>query len=216
MPTNDSELTRYSINAIPTTYAGILFRSRLEATWAAFFDQLGWQWQYEPVDYPGWIPDFGIRSDYHGLILVEVKPVADFDEEVAKKIDDACQDREVLLLGIGPFYGAACSGPFLGWLRETDFYTAQTGTMQVFHSCGRAPCGLWLGSESEKKNPKEIIGFCHEEQRFTDRITGCYDGGCWGEGAFCPNDVLLKWAEAKNTTAWRKPRSHSYKDAGVL
>ena len=43
---------------IPTKYNGINFRSRLEARWAAFFDQLKWEWEYEPIDLNGWIPDF--------------------------------------------------------------------------------------------------------------------------------------------------------------
>ena len=30
------------IAAIPTTYSGVVFRSRLEARWAAFFDLCGW------------------------------------------------------------------------------------------------------------------------------------------------------------------------------
>lgn len=45
---------------IPTLYAGTQFRSRLEARWAALFDLLGWPWEYEPIDLPGWIPDFRI------------------------------------------------------------------------------------------------------------------------------------------------------------
>ncbi|MEA2669684.1 MAG: hypothetical protein QOJ33_2618, partial [Chloroflexota bacterium] len=32
------------MDAIPTTYDGVNFRSRLEAKWAAFFDLLGWRW----------------------------------------------------------------------------------------------------------------------------------------------------------------------------
>lgn len=37
--------------AIPTKYAGHLFRSRLEARWAVFFDALKISWQYEPQGY---------------------------------------------------------------------------------------------------------------------------------------------------------------------
>lgn len=36
------------MKAIETTYAGCRFRSRLEARWAVFFDQLGIRWDYEP------------------------------------------------------------------------------------------------------------------------------------------------------------------------
>lgn len=40
-----------SIRAIETVYAGHRFRSRLEARWAVFFDELGIEWQYEPEGY---------------------------------------------------------------------------------------------------------------------------------------------------------------------
>lgn len=43
----------YTVPAIPTKYNGINFRSRLEAKWAAFFDLLEWNWEYEPCDFNG-------------------------------------------------------------------------------------------------------------------------------------------------------------------
>ena len=36
------------IKAIETSYGGCQFRSRLEARWAVFFDQMGIKWRYEP------------------------------------------------------------------------------------------------------------------------------------------------------------------------
>ncbi len=79
------------MNAIPTKYAGVQFRSRLEARWAAFFDIVGWRWEYEPIDLAGYIPDFIIdnKTDRaRGLRrLVEVKPVMElggFDDAIAK------------------------------------------------------------------------------------------------------------------------------------
>ena len=79
----------YRIKAHPTRYKSVLFRSRLEARWAAFFDLAGWQWEYEPIDLIGWSPDFLVEfpcghsecSDSH-VLLVEVKPffeLKDFD-----------------------------------------------------------------------------------------------------------------------------------------
>ncbi len=53
----------YTIVAHPTTYNGIRFRSRLEARWAAAFDLLGWQWEYEPFDLDGWVPDFQLTLE---------------------------------------------------------------------------------------------------------------------------------------------------------
>ncbi|MCO7728643.1 hypothetical protein NJB93_18830 [Brucella intermedia] len=64
----------YIIKAIPTEYAGVKFRSRTEARWAAFFDLVGLKWDYEPFDLEGWAPDFLLRTPLT-TVLVEVKPV---------------------------------------------------------------------------------------------------------------------------------------------
>lgn len=72
---------RYSIKAHPTPYNGVLYRSRLEARWAAFFDLCEWEHEYEPIDLEEWTPDFYVKipcthsecGGFHGL-LVEVKP----------------------------------------------------------------------------------------------------------------------------------------------
>ncbi len=37
-----------AITAVPVEYRGTNFRSTLEADWAATFDTMGWDWQYEP------------------------------------------------------------------------------------------------------------------------------------------------------------------------
>jgi hypothetical protein len=39
--------TKVNPTGIPTVYAGIEFRSRLEARWAAFFDRIQLRWTYE-------------------------------------------------------------------------------------------------------------------------------------------------------------------------
>lgn len=79
----------YEIKAHPTRYNGVLFRSRLEARWAAFFELAGWEWKYEPFDFQDWVPDFWVKfhcghsecGGFHTL-LIEVKPylsLAQFD-----------------------------------------------------------------------------------------------------------------------------------------
>lgn len=57
------------LNAIETTYAGHLFRSRLEARWAVFFDAFGVEWEYEPQGYVvgcwrerPYLPDFHLPA----------------------------------------------------------------------------------------------------------------------------------------------------------
>ena len=42
--------------AVPTLYRGIEYRSRLQARWAAFFDEIGKQHTYEPFDPTGTSP----------------------------------------------------------------------------------------------------------------------------------------------------------------
>jgi hypothetical protein len=88
---------KYSISAKETEYQGRLFRSRLEARWAAFFDLIGWDWEYEPLDLEGWSPDFLIKGTED--ILVEVKPITEIDYDTCKKIDRAYPNGRVLLLG---------------------------------------------------------------------------------------------------------------------
>lgn len=71
------------IKALPTFYRGYHFRSRLEARWAVFFDNLGIQWEYEiegyELDNGEWyLPDFYLpRFHYPTGIYVEVKPPGD-------------------------------------------------------------------------------------------------------------------------------------------
>lgn len=115
----------YEIPAIETEYRGAIFRSRLEARWAAFFDLVKWPWVYEPLDLNGWIPDFMLGRD----LLVEVKPFSAFDEfdEAVWKASLAVkntpwQHKELLLLGLGPFCGnSGCGSIALGWLGENVY-----------------------------------------------------------------------------------------------
>lgn len=69
------------LKAIQTEYNGYLFRSRLEARWAVFFDACGVEWEYEPEGYDlgngmHYLPDFllhGVDGRDGGDLFVEVK-----------------------------------------------------------------------------------------------------------------------------------------------
>ncbi|MCM1297534.1 MAG: hypothetical protein NC311_18505 [Muribaculaceae bacterium] len=55
------------IKPIQTEYKGYLFRSRLEARWAVFFDACGVEWEYEPEGYSlgrgiRYLPDFLLHN----------------------------------------------------------------------------------------------------------------------------------------------------------
>lgn len=62
------------IRAIETSYRGYRFRSRLEARWAVFFDELGLRWEYEREGYHlgeiHYLPDFWLPGFE---LFVEVK-----------------------------------------------------------------------------------------------------------------------------------------------
>lgn len=92
------------ITAIPTSYKGCTFRSRLEARWAVFFDFLRIKWDYEPEGYvledgTPYLPDFHIP---HLDVWIEVKGAEPTDEEKTK--------AELLSRGTGKivyiFYGS--------------------------------------------------------------------------------------------------------------
>lgn len=66
--------------ARPTSYAGVMMRSRLEAAFAQFLDARRWNWEYEPLCFAGpdgqYLPDFRILFDEKpgSGIYIEVKP----------------------------------------------------------------------------------------------------------------------------------------------
>lgn len=64
---HDSRFTPGVISARPTSYNGVMMRSRLEAAWAEQFDHLGWRWQYEPLALAGptgqYLPDFLVHIE---------------------------------------------------------------------------------------------------------------------------------------------------------
>lgn len=72
-----------TIKAIETEYKGYRFRSRLEARWAVFFDEMGIEWKYEDQGYERefedgskmrYLPDFVLPNFHNGYdFFVEVK-----------------------------------------------------------------------------------------------------------------------------------------------
>ena len=100
-----------------TRYGETLFRSRLEARWAAFFDLTGVGWVYEPDDKkPGWWPDFSVSpirfADRDGeySVLAEVKPVAFSPIVVDPAFSKALREKWTLMLGSAPL------GDYVGFL----------------------------------------------------------------------------------------------------
>ncbi|HQT89125.1 MAG TPA: hypothetical protein PK677_11310 [Acidiphilium sp.] len=161
----------YTIKARPTHYRGNLFRSRLEAKWAAFFDLVGFEWQYEPVDLGQWAPDFLIRT-HDGHIYVEVKPISRYERQ--SKMDTV--PGEHLLVGTGP-WRSECLEHFDGAASIGWFHGEVACAIGITHPYGRIKWGL-----------------VSEEGDWTDRISGIYEG----KNHFAPpvDDVFALWGLA--------------------
>lgn len=123
----------YTIRAIETEYRGCLFRSRLEARWAAFFDLAGIGWDYEPMDLAGWSPDFLLHRRRWDTLpeeqdLCEVKPIVgpDVPPDVVAKIEsamdlsvDTSSNCNVFVCGVGPIV-TAHGVAMCHWARRHD------------------------------------------------------------------------------------------------
>lgn len=181
-----------TIKAHPTFYKGIRFRSRLEAKWAAFFDQIRWDWTYEPLDLKGYTPDF-ILTFPHELLAVEVKPELTHEQlnTYTPKIEKSGWQHDVLLVGARLFEANYWDCASVGLLGE--HYRAADGEPGGF-TWGHGlvfECQGWHG-----------YGVCHEIGSYHCRHCGAYDG----------NPPILRedqdglkalFKAASNITQWR-------------
>lgn len=173
--------------SITTNYNGIRFRSRLEATWAAFYDQLKWDWEYEPIDFNGWIPDFGIKKTDNTFLWVEVKPFTLLKQwKSEKKIIDNL-DKGVLMCGLNleyPHY------PKIGFI--SDEYSYEIDSCLIGE----------ISAEYIYKNKVkyDLFGI---DGGWNYRLSGIYDGNGHLKK---PEENTIKefWKTAKNDTQWKK------------
>lgn len=162
---------------IPTRYRGILMRSRLEARWAAFFDQLHWRWAYEPHDLCGYIPDFVLEFEA-GHVLVEVKPRHEDLALAQSKIECSGWDKEAIVV-------LEAETPEIGQLMEVHGGEPAWSTAVLFWciSCGFASI-----------RSADLSWRC--------RHCGCADGNAH-VGSFNPRKA---WVAAGNRVQWRAPQ----------
>jgi hypothetical protein len=173
-------------SAIPTQFAGINFRSRLEAKWAAFFELCGWHWHYEPLDLNGYIPDFIVQMQRD--VLFEVKPFLRFDDPqvdaAIKKIEQSGwpKQRDAVVVGSVLIPTASCydtAPPHgLGVMMETDCCSA-----------GRcASCGH--------------ISFSSDLICYGCRLCGRNNRCPVGDSAADPSEIERLWRQAGNLVQW--------------
>lgn len=166
---------KYTMACVETEYRGYKFRSRLEAKWAAFFDLLGWAWEYEPIEFDGWFPDFAIFGDTGNIVYVEVKPVTVLPVKLEARLEAVNIENEILVCGM-VWHNA--------WLYDRLWF-------------GDIGYGRWSSGNGK-------IGFCHGHNSYVDRISGGYDGGSYGEIRLRTYEIANLWAEACNIVQWKK------------
>jgi hypothetical protein len=199
-----TKVYRMLYKAYPTKYAGAMFRSRLEARWAVFFDLAKWKWSYKPVDYAGWVPDFLLHPDDGEPISVEVKPIewpahGDAYLAVFKERPDLAKVRaykggEALVLGS---------------------YILEAGTGRCLSDDGWATTGcalgvLWEAEGGYGADPAVIYGgtrgrvfdFAAMFGSYGYRIGGDADGDHHLEPVAC-SKVVRAWREAGNRMQWK-------------
>lgn len=178
------------VHAIPTVYNGIEFRSRLEAKWAAMFDQLGWSWEYEPIDLKGYIPDFVLKWD-HGHTICEVKPSTTIAglHDAAPKIERSGWEGEAMIVGAS--------------LEKRCIYRA-IGILSDRQSWPYDPDPAWGWADAIQHRCRSCSSHSvhHESGGWHCRLCGAYDGDSLLE----PFDISPLWAEATNAVKYQHCR----------
>lgn len=124
---------------------------------------MGWQWQYEPLDLNGYIPDFILL--FHKPMLVEVKPelyLKDLHKH-CKRIEDSGWDSEALIVGTDTFSsncGDAAIGIVCEHVKPASGLGAHWWSTALFHVCRK--CKSW--------------SFHHEDGGWNCRVSGCASG----------------------------------------
>lgn len=188
---------------IPTTYRYNAMRSRLEARWAHFFDLLGWQWVYEPIDADGYIPDFLIQGP--APFFVEVGPCithSDYEAKTAKPDAAAASvARDLLVVGVSPTPGlasdhdASTTAGLLGQFEEW----AQDG---IDEPDALVPGFAWDAGQWTVCLTCRRPGIYHSVQSYTVRPCGHYDGGA-NHGDVDPASLVDLWAQAGSRVQWK-------------
>lgn len=222
-------MSDYKIAAIPTVYRGRQYRSRLEAKWAAFFDLIGWRHEYEPFDLGSWSPDFLIHCAGGRRLLVEVKPLQEFDPAVATKVFDACvalgqhkTPTRVLIVGTNPqeLRGTPQDARVvrylrLGWMSPLAVLTFTDRSDGSAPDVDWAPANewrearlAWLPLNARPGLVPDVLAQAVDCP--TDgRGKVVWDNAIGGAGAnrrapqFYPEHGSALWAEATNAVQWR-------------
>lgn len=158
-----------SIAAIPRRYAGVNFRSTLEADWASTLDDIGILWEYEPktVTLPSgatYIPDFflpelGMWIEVKGPGIPRIEKAIEFAETVACTCGRAgnCVRREcqMVLVGLPPEKGRHTYRHVANW-------NIAAGAWPYLTRCAACHRHFWHRGRSNPtcRNCDQVADFC--------------------------------------------------------
>ena len=200
---------RRAPRGIPTLVHGVEMRSRLEATWAHFFDVLHWEWEYEPFDLDGYIPDFALKFPDR-MFLVEVKPFFTLPELATQitRIRDAGWEGPALAVGASPLVKTSVGKSALGVFDAEECWTDDTPAewawcvdceMSFYTDAGQWRCAKCAQPSAHSKNPS------HPHKVIYQEGPAGLSGHLWRESGKLDAGVNWLWGEAKNRAKWRGP-----------
>ena len=143
------------LKAIDTKYAGHLFRSRLEARWAVFFDCLGIHWEYEPEGYVlpdgvHYLPDFRITTPSGARRWIEIKPAHIKNDPKFAAFAKALEPGDGEGMPSDATHAALASGSPLEWMDKGKTFCPRCGEpldepLEEYLNCyscdWQTPCG---------------------------------------------------------------------------
>tara|TARA_B110000483_G_scaffold228800_2_gene292031 strand:+ start:202 stop:1503 length:1302 start_codon:yes stop_codon:yes gene_type:complete len=181
------------MNGITTTGpAGISFRSRIEAQWAYVFDVMGFDWEYEPLDLKGYIPDFILK--YKGTpILIEIKGDCDIWSSFLphkEKIDKSGWSGKYAILGSSYKYHEEYNTPDKMWINIGKVFDNDTDN--------DIDDDLVVRQINAQKNVTWEIG--------GSVMYDCLPGDWKSSGI---NSFEQIWSFAKNATQWKGSEKYS-------
>ena len=149
------------IKAIPTSYARQTFRSRLEARWAVYFNEIETRWWYEFCTVThgssghSYTPDFVLCPRMH----IEIKPSKPSTDYLEKLLRFAFTVNLVLIIG-SPDNASVIVVPSewgrsLNKFATVDIDGAYKSGPTVLFDC---PAGGWLTSHIECFDPYLLLG----------------------------------------------------------
>jgi hypothetical protein len=198
----DDEIDYSAITAIPTMYLGTKFRSRLEARWAAFFDLVGWRWEYEPVDLCGWVPDFVLIGANGTPCYVEIKPIFEPHLPTMHKMVEAAPDvAYMMLLGasLGKFIktGRNQKGQTLGYFL---FGWSRINELQLPHAPEDASNDWTEGRLGIRDDRCDVFSSRRPPWKLLFGLVGPHDFFVLDHEVRC---IEAFWREAGNRVQWR-------------